>query len=1148
MELSIKPWNTLRLSAIVSVFSLILVACGGGGSGDSNGADNNNSSGDVVNSGNDNTELSRLVIEGIKEFDSDELNGAETETISVENEVNQIFIAALPDDNSASVSINGGPSSRFMELDEGDNPIQIIITASDGATVRSLNINVHRQVSLSNAHLKGLTTSAGVLLPSFSRDQNQYIISVESTVSNVVVTPYPVSDRAEVSVNGEIASTPINLPFGQTSVEVQVISEDKTVTNTYILQFNRSIPAENEEQNANLSVLLVQPENGVSGVDPLEVNPVFSPETSSYEVVVPHEVGSINLNLITENILSSVNANNESGIGELSTTVNFNSGGSTNNFITVPVDIVVTAPDGNVKKNYVVNLIRLPSLALSGLSLSYSLMLNNGSSTTVNLPIGDFNASSQLYSVPFDAVALTVLYNTVNSNNDVDTKLSANGQLTSGPTVNLNVGENELVIGVTADGYSSLDTCDHIAIECYTLNINRSVPRLELSYLAINSLPNSAVDFNYEFDLSGEEDNFNIGVPFDVSAFEFNTDVVTSGTEVVLQAFVNNTWLARDLEQPISFGEADSILLRLLTNHPDSAQEKIYELQINRVSNTKLSNVSLSGISSGWFDPNIDSYRLDVGYLKSQVDLSLRLVNEASSVEIVNPVAVAMQINSGDRPFTIPLSAPGTTTLLTLRVTASDGVIYQDYNIELVRPEMNELSQLLFKKNDVIEANQFFGDKVVAGGNNIAVLSANSLQIYNYDKSSGQIVKDGGSIPLYPDSEGKSTVMSIDISDNMLAIGENVGDNGQVRVYVKKLGAWRSQRILESPKKSIFGGKNPYLFGRSVAVDEDVVIVGSPRFDPDYLECDTKTGYEQIKCGHNGIVYAYYYDRFKDVWINEPEKIFPPSLDEGDLFGWTVDIDNGDIAISSAGFDTTPNSTPGSDSDYYGAVYLFSAKNLRRNGGTLSDYDAIVRAPVEGETEWFGNIISISNGVLAVTANVPRYYDKRLYVFEKGNNGLWNTESTQLIQTTLTHSESGFANSISVSGSLIAAGSPAEASPHIGINAISEDQCYPFLLVNLDGTGNIPSGCTPQSGSIFLFSKESGVWMERAFIKPSNTSIDSWFGGSIVLNDDYLVVGASGESNENDASSILSSDCYESTAPTNCIKDSGAIYIFGNPQ
>ena len=74
------------------------------------------------------------------------------------------------------------------------------------------------------------------------------------------------------------------------------------------------------------------------------------------------------------------------------------------------------------------------------------------------------------------------------------------------------------------------------------------------------------------------------------------------------------------------------------------------------------------------------------------------------------------------------------------------------------------------------------------------------------------------------------------------------------------------------------------------------------------------------------------------------------------------------------------------------------------------------------------------------------------------------------------------------------------------------------------------------SGAVYVFVYEAGVWRQEAFLKASNPGVNDYFGGTVDLWGDTLVVGASGE--DSSATGINGDQLNDNTL------DSGAVYVF----
>ena len=74
------------------------------------------------------------------------------------------------------------------------------------------------------------------------------------------------------------------------------------------------------------------------------------------------------------------------------------------------------------------------------------------------------------------------------------------------------------------------------------------------------------------------------------------------------------------------------------------------------------------------------------------------------------------------------------------------------------------------------------------------------------------------------------------------------------------------------------------------------------------------------------------------------------------------------------------------------------------------------------------------------------------------------------------------------------------------------------------------------TGAVYIFTRTGGVWSEQASVKASNGRADDWFGSSVALSGDTLVVGARFEDS---AARGVAGNQSDTSAP-----DSGAAYVF----
>src|SRR5262245_23070998 len=76
----------------------------------------------------------------------------------------------------------------------------------------------------------------------------------------------------------------------------------------------------------------------------------------------------------------------------------------------------------------------------------------------------------------------------------------------------------------------------------------------------------------------------------------------------------------------------------------------------------------------------------------------------------------------------------------------------------------------------------------------------------------------------------------------------------------------------------------------------------------------------------------------------------------------------------------------------------------------------------------------------------------------------------------------------------------------------------------------------PDSGAVYVFVRDGTNWSQQAYIKASNTGIEDWFGISVSISGDTLVVGAP---HEDSAATGVGTGGLNNNAP-----NSGAAYVF----
>ncbi|MEZ5352868.1 MAG: BACON domain-containing carbohydrate-binding protein [Bryobacteraceae bacterium] len=111
-----------------------------------------------------------------------------------------------------------------------------------------------------------------------------------------------------------------------------------------------------------------------------------------------------------------------------------------------------------------------------------------------------------------------------------------------------------------------------------------------------------------------------------------------------------------------------------------------------------------------------------------------------------------------------------------------------------------------------------------------------------------------------------------------------------------------------------------------------------------------------------------------------------------------------------------------------------------------------------------------------------------------------------------------FGTSVAVSGDTVVIGAPLEDSNATGVNG--------------DQTNNSLNS----AGAAYVFVRNHGLWSQQAYLKASNTGANDWFGSSVAVSGDTVVVGAWRE--ESNAIGVGGNEADNSAS------SAGAAYVF----
>ena len=291
-----------------------------------------------------------------------------------------------------------------------DNEINILVTAEDGS-VRAYTLIVTREKS-DVALLSNLTVTNGSFLPSFSSTVFEYEVTVPVDVTEFNVTATKLEPNSKVT-SGE---GHYNISTSEKQIEVTVVSEDETKSNTYILNIKRTKSSINTLSDITVSEGTLTPE--------------FNSNITSYTVNVDGNISSIDVSAT----LTDSRATIISGTGIHSLNVGDNN-----------IVIRVESESGSIL-DYNINVIRAKK-NINDLSMIKvdGKEIENFSSDTLEYDLGDVNYSKTKINV--EAVL-----------KDVDSSVKGDGE------ISLKTGDNEIVLTVTAQNGEE---------KTYKLHVNR---------------------------------------------------------------------------------------------------------------------------------------------------------------------------------------------------------------------------------------------------------------------------------------------------------------------------------------------------------------------------------------------------------------------------------------------------------------------------------------------------------------------------------------------------------------------------------------------------------------------------------------------------------------------------------------------------
>jgi hypothetical protein len=251
-----------------------------------------------------------------------------------------------------------------------------------------------------------------------------------------------------------------------------------------------------------------------------------------------------------------------------------------------------------------------------------------------------------------------------------------------------------------------------------------------------------------------------------------------------------------------------------------------------------------------------------------------------------------------------------------------------------------------------------------------------------------------------------------------------------------------------------------------------------------------------------------------------PERIAAPmpqtaylkasNAEADDELGYSVAISGDTMVVGALREDGSMTSTvdaPNNDADGAGAVYVYV-----RSGADWVPLQYL-KSPTAQSNNWFGASVAIQGDTLVIGEQYGLNNYGAAYVFTR-TAGTWN------LATILTPTNPGFTDrfgcSVAIDGDTIVVG------------AYSEDGSAASTMAS-------PDNLTNDAGAAYVFTRSGDVWTQQAYLKASNADATDYFGYSVDVSGDAIVVGA-----------MYESGSFTSTAasPNNAAQFAGGAYVY----
>jgi hypothetical protein len=384
-------------------------------------------------------------------------------------------------------------------------------------------------------------------------------------------------------------------------------------------------------------------------------------------------------------------------------------------------------------------------------------------------------------------------------------------------------------------------------------------------------------------------------------------------------------------------------------------------------------------------------------------------------------------------------------------------------------------------------------------------------------------INPGGSaaftVSFKPTSEGTRSAI--------LRVSSNDPDDPTFNISLLGQGRSLGEMAQEAYLKASNTGVGDF-FASSVAVSGDTLVIGAGGEDSSTISIN---GNQNNNSAQDAGA-AYVFVRDGTNWVQQAY-LKASNAGAGDSFGgvtegYRVAISGDTIVVGAPGESSNATGVNGdqhnNNAQAAGAAYVFV------RDGTNWTQQAYLKASNTSAGDNFGVTVAISgdtivagasedsnaSGVNGDESNNSARDAGAVYVFvREGTN--WSQQA--YLKASNAAADDLFGGySIAISGDTIVVGAALEDSNAKGVN------------------GNQDSNSAQDAGAAYVFEREGTNWTQQAYLKASNAGAGDYFGGSVAISGETIVIGAIGES-----SNAIGVNGNQNN---NSARSAGAAYVF----